>query len=112
MYVSESNSKTSKVLNHLLNGNTITLKDCIKLFRCSSMAQRIQALEEYGYKIKSTRIVTRNKERIARYSLLPVKSNFKNLAELKRFVGIVESNPTAFEDLQDELKEFYKRYKK
>lgn len=105
-------SKTENVLQYLLAGNTLTLKDCIKLFHCTSMAQRIQAIEEKGYKIKSTPIITRNKERIARYSMLPIKKNFKNMDELKRFVGLAENDLKCREDLEVELKDFYKKYTK
>lgn len=103
-------TKTDKVLNYLLEANTITLSECINFFNCSSMAQRIQAIEERGYKIKSTPIVTKNKERIARYSMIPIRKNFKSLKELKRFVGLAENDLKCREDLEVELKKFYKKY--
>lgn len=111
MHVCDIESKTGKVLSYLMNGNSLTLKDCIKKFRCTSLAQRIQLLKSYGYQFKSTRIRTANKECIARYQLLPVITNFNNLYELKQFIGLVENDSDSREDLKTEIKEFYKKYK-
>lgn len=108
MQDSTKKTKTQKVLDYLLDGNTITGNECLLMFRCSSLAQRIQAIEEKGYKIKSTRIITDNGENIARYVMKIDLSNFKNEPnELKYFVYKVTQNRTAKKDLENELVKYF-----
>lgn len=46
-------TQKARILAHLQAGHTITHLQCIDLFRCTSLAQRIMNLKRDGYPIES-----------------------------------------------------------
>lgn len=45
-----------KILDYLLQGNSITFNDCQKLFGSNSLRERIKELRQEGIRIKTTKV--------------------------------------------------------
>lgn len=106
-------TKTQAVLEHLKEGNTLTVNEILFLFNCSSGTQRIKENKKRGYTIKTTRIVTAKGDHIGRYSLLPELCNFNSKAELDMYVyKVTHLYPTTYQDLKEEINQYNLRNRK
>ena len=61
-------SQTSKILNYLLKGKSITPLEALSRFKCFRLASRINEIKQLNYAIKKE-MVNKNGKRYARYSI-------------------------------------------
>jgi len=63
-------SQTTRILNYLLTGKSITPIEALKKFDCFRLGARIHDIKGLNrYAIKSETVVTKTKKRIAKYSI-------------------------------------------
>lgn len=61
-------TQTTKILNYMLKGNSITPIDALRKFDCFRLAARISDLKEDNYPI-TMKLVTKGKKTYASYSI-------------------------------------------
>lgn len=66
----ESISQEMNILQFLKQGNSITPIIALNKFNCFRLGARIYALKQKGYNIKTTKVVTPSRKRIASYYLV------------------------------------------
>lgn len=63
------NEQSTKILNHMLSGGSITALEALQLFGCLRLAARIHDIRGMGIEVKSGSMTTETGKRIAVYSL-------------------------------------------
>ena len=61
-------SQTAAILQHLQQGNTLTVLSALQLFGCMALSQRVSELKREGEPIKSEMVAVESGKRVARYS--------------------------------------------
>ena len=67
--MNEIESQSYQIREYLLQGNTITAMEALRLFRCFRLSGRIYNLRKEGLNI-STTIIKINGKRVAEYSIV------------------------------------------
>ena len=62
-------SQNKAILAHLQTGKALTSRGAFSLFNCMRLSARIYELTQRGHDITSSRVVTNDNKRIARYSM-------------------------------------------
>ncbi len=87
--------KTAKaaIANHFINGGTMTISDCFKLFGVTNLPREIKRLIEdpFGIKIERTPVLVKTRycqgKLIKRYSLIKNKNSKLAISRMAKYIN-------------------------